>query len=159
MIIGHLPSGYILGKAVRISSPLAMGVLILGAVFPDFDLLWFCFVDNRAIHHHRYWVHAPGFWALVTLALLPLLWWAGQKARKLWALFVMGTLLHCLLDTLTGGIMWGWPFNTELIHLITVQPTQSHWILSFVFHWTFLLEILLWIVAGWLLLHPRPADG
>ncbi|MGB0968724.1 MAG: metal-dependent hydrolase, partial [Halocynthiibacter sp.] len=72
MITAHLPSGYLLAKLTR-TPRLLMPFAILGAVLPDFDMFWFHLVDNRAFHHHKYWVHVPGFWlpvAVFTLAFL-----------------------------------------------------------------------------------------
>jgi hypothetical protein len=51
--------------------------------------------------------------------------------------------------------MWLAPLNTELVELVTVQPTHSHWILSFLLHWTFLFEVLIWIFALYLYLKGK----
>ena len=147
MIIGHLPSGYILGRAFGFGTQVLMGAVVLGAVFPDFDLLFFYLVDNRAFHHHKYWVHAPGFWVLTSLIVALALAWLYRPALPLFGAFVAGNLLHTLLDSIAGGIMWRWPFSTNLVSLVTVQPTHSHFVLSFMAHWTFWLEIALWLVA------------
>jgi inner membrane protein len=147
MIIGHLPSGYLLGRVLRVGAPVLMFAVILGAIFPDFDLLFFYLVDDRGLHHHRYWVHAPGFWVLVSLVVAPLLWWVSRPMLALFAAFVAGNFLHVVLDTITGGIMWLWPYSTNLLSLMTVRPTHSHFVLSYMAHWTFWLEIALWISA------------
>ncbi|MEM7440904.1 MAG: hypothetical protein AAF393_14995, partial [Pseudomonadota bacterium] len=89
------------------------------------------------------------------LGLAPVLWWLERQIQKLWALFLAGIALHCLLDTLTGGIMWAWPISGDLINLITVPATQSHWLLSFLVHWTFLAELAISAVAGALLWRAR----
>lgn len=147
MIVGHLPSGYILGRVLGVGTPALMLACVTGAVFPDFDLLFFYLVDDRAIHHHRYWVHAPGFWLIASVVIAPILWFTSRKLLTLFAAFFAGNFFHVLLDSITGEIMWGWPFSTELLSLITVQPTHSHFVLSFMAHWTFWLEIALWAVA------------
>jgi inner membrane protein len=61
--------------------------------------------------------------------------------------FFAAILLHLCLDTIGGGIMWAAPFNDHLYTLVTVPPTQSHWIASFILHWTFLLELIIWSVG------------
>lgn len=155
MITGHFPSGYILGRSLRLGSPALMGAAMLGAVFPDFDLLFFYLVDDRAIHHHRYWVHAPGFWLLVSLVVAPVLYRLSKPALALFGAFVAGNLLHTLLDSIAGGIMWFWPFSSDLISLVTVQPTHSHFVLSFMAHWTFLLEVAMWVLAAVLFWRAR----
>lgn len=69
MIIGHLASGYVYSKLL--SSRLAshgfatksvMIAGIVGAIAPDFDMLYFYLVDNRQHHHHSYWSHFPIVW-------------------------------------------------------------------------------------------------
>jgi inner membrane protein len=152
MIIAHLPSGYILARAATLRQALVVSAALLGSIFPDLDLLWFFLVDGGSIHHHRYWMHAPGFWLAVGLVLLPLV-------RKLWPArftaalaFCAAIFLHLVLDTLAGGIMWLWPFSGELFTLVTIPATQAHWLLSFVLHWTFLAELAITACAGWLYL-------
>jgi hypothetical protein len=150
MLVAHLPAGYILGRAFGARRGAVMAAALAGSVLPDFDLFWFYVIDDRAIHHHCYWVHAPGFWAAVAVASLPLLRWA---APALWwpALAFFGSLLvHVLGDSIGGGIMWLWPLDDRLLSLVTVPATQAHWVASFVLHWTFLLELGVIGVAGWL---------
>ncbi|GLQ34865.1 metal-dependent hydrolase [Amylibacter marinus] len=157
MITAHLPSGYVLGRVLGANASLAMGVVVLGAIFPDFDLAWFYWVDERAFHHHRYWVHAPWFWVMVGIIGVPTLAMISRKVLRLGLLFMCGVFLHILLDSIAGGIMWLWPWVGTLYQLVTVQPTHSHFILSFMAHWTFLLEIAIWVTAL-LLIWPR-ANG
>ena len=149
MLTAHLPSGYCLGKINGWRGP-GFAAAIVGAVLPDVDLLFFYFVDERAIHHHRYWVHVPFFWAVIASVTLPAVW--TSRFRPVAIAFFAAILMHLLLDSIGGGIMWLAPFNTELVELVTVRPTQSHWILSFLLHWTFLFEILIWLLAGYLYL-------
>lgn len=152
MIIAHLPSGYLLARLVRQARGLPLAALLAGAVFPDIDLVWFYLVDHRAVHHHRYWLHAPGFWLIVAAVALPLLrLWAPRFVLPA-ALFVAAVFLHLVLDTLAGSIMWGWPFSTRLFALVEVPPVaQGHWIVAFLTHWTFLAEIALTLGAALLL--------
>ena len=154
MITAHLPSGYIVGRILP-AAPLVLPMAILGGVFPDFDLIWFYLIDDRAIHHHRYWVHAPAFWVLTSI---PTLFIAKQIVPKHFAAvvaFLVAIGIHILLDTIAGDIMWLWPFSNELFHLITVEAKYSHWILNFIFHPVFLLEILIWVCAGYLFFGTR----
>ena len=149
MLTAHLPSGYCLGKIKGWCGPV-FAAAIVGAVLPDIDLLFFYFVDDRAIHHHRYWVHVPFFWAVIASITLPAV--GSSRFRPVAIAFFAAILMHLLLDSIGGGIMWLAPFNTELVELVTVQPTHSHWILSFLLHWTFLFEVLTWILAAYLYL-------
>jgi hypothetical protein len=152
MLTAHLPSGYVLARAlpsVRWGQPAAL----LGAVFPDFDMFWFYLVDDRAVHHHRYWVHVPLFWAVAAAVALPLLWRTAWRGAAL--VFLAAILLHLLLDSIGGGILWGAPFSDHLFALVEVPATQSHWVWSFVLHWTFLPEIAIWLAAAVLLVRRR----
>lgn len=67
MFIAHIPTG--LGLARIISGrPLDLSiavVAIIGAIFPDFDLIRFYLFDNHQRHHHDYWTHIPGIWLLI----------------------------------------------------------------------------------------------
>ncbi|MFN0116257.1 MAG: metal-dependent hydrolase [Paracoccaceae bacterium] len=139
MLTAHLPSGYLLARGFRLCGRLALGTALLRAVFPDFDMIAFHLIDDRAIHHHRYWFHIPLFWTAVAAVALPVVW------RTTWrlpgAVFFAGVFLHLFLDTISGGIMWGAPFSDHLFAFVTVPPVYGNWVTNFVLHWTFLLEI------------------
>lgn len=154
MLTAHLPSGYVLWRSlprVKWGMPAALA----GAVFPDLDMLWFHFVDDRAFHHHYYWVHVPLFWLAVAAVVLPLVWRTVWRGAAL--VFLAAVFLHLLLDTIAGGILWGAPVSDHLFALVEVPPTQGTWVWSFVLHWTFLLEVAVWIAAMALILRRRRA--
>lgn len=154
MLTAHLPSGYVLWRSlprVKWGMPAALA----GAVFPDLDMIWFHFVDNRAFHHHYYWVHVPLFWLAVAAVVLPLVWRTVWRGAAL--VFLAAVFLHLLLDTIAGGILWGAPVSDHLFALVEVPPTQGTWVWSFVLHWTFLLEVAVWIAAMALILRRRRA--
>jgi hypothetical protein len=157
MLTAHLPSGYVLGRLLPKTIAHAMPVALVGAVVPDLDMIWFHLVDNGAIHHHRYWVHVPAFWIVTAAVALPLAWRFGRLGAAL--VFFAAILMHLLLDTISGGILWGAPFSDHLFALVTVPADYSHWIISFVLHWTFAAELVVWAVALilWLTRH-RPAQ-
>lgn len=154
MLIAHLPSGYLLARATAAKGRL-MGAALVGSVVPDLDMLWFHLVDHGPLHHHRYWVHAPGFWLILAVLALPLIRWRAPALFAPASIFLTAILLHLSLDSLGGGIMWGWPFSTRLHQLVTVPATHSHWVLSFLLHWTFLAELGITALAAFLWL-KRP---
>ena len=132
--------------------PLAQAALIIGSVAPDLDLLRFYFIDNQHIHHHEYLTHRPILWAGIALAAL--VFWRFRAARlTVW--LSVGALLHLVLDTFLGKINWNWPWGQFGGPLIVVPATQSHWILSFVLHWTFLPEVVICAMALWVYLRRR----
>ena len=141
MIIGHLPAGYLAAVGLSRFLPsraLFLGVVI-GAVLPDIDMVWFLLVDS-SYHHHALLPHRPIVWALVLGAGLAL-------GRRFVTGVGLGGLLHVALDTTLGQIAWGWPFSERYWTLIEVQPTHSHYLLSFANHWTFQVEIALLTAA------------
>jgi inner membrane protein len=46
-----------------------------------------------------------------------------------------------------GGISWLYPFVDYDLSLFTVPATRDFWVWSFVFHWSFLLEITIVVAA------------
>lgn len=152
MLTAHRPSGYVPWRAlprVKWGLPAALA----GAVFPDLDMIWFHFVDHRAFHHHSYWMHIPLSWLLVSAGLLPLVWrtaWRGAALVLLGAVF-----LHLILDSIPGGILRGSPVSDHLSALVEVPATLDNWVWSLVLHWTFLLEVAIWLAAGLLLATGR----
>lgn len=104
-------------------------------------MLFFYFDGQRAIHHHRYWVHDPVLGAVVACEVLALLWRSPYRTVALAC--SAHILLHLLLDSICGGIIWPAPFNTELWALVSVPACQSKLILWFALHWRFVLETLL----------------
>lgn len=146
MITAHLPSGIVLGKLLP-KHPWVFSAAILGAVLPDFDLIWFYFVDDRAFHHHKYWVHAPAFWAVIALITLPAVNMFARRVFSVLIAFFLGLFVHICLDSIAGDIMWAWPFSDKLYHLVSVSARYDNWILNFVLHPVFLLEISIWCWA------------
>ncbi len=141
MFIGHLPGGYLAARALwgRNQRTLIIATMV-GAVLPDIDMLWFHLVDQGAVHHHTYFTHRPALWACIALL--------GLLLRKNIVLALgLGGLVHMLLDSIVGAIAWGWPFTDAANPLVTVPATHKNWIMSFLTHWTFLVEIGLTLVA------------
>ncbi len=143
MIIGHIPANYLAAVFTSRFTPskaVFTGILI-AAVIPDLDILWFYLVDNRGHHHHSYLTHRPALWAL-TLGV-------GYLAKRPFLIGLgIGGLVHVALDTTLGEIAWAWPLSDHAAPFIVVQPTHSHFLLSFMAHWTFLIEIMLWVIAA-----------
>jgi inner membrane protein len=149
MIIGHLPAGYLLTRRL---DPRLVGWGLLGSVLPDFDLFYFYLVDGRSRSHHAYWPHLPAYWlaaALLLALLAPLL------RRRAWlavpAVLVANSLVHLALDTIAGGIRWLYPWSLDYVRLTVVPARFDWWLMSFIFHWTFLLDLALcaWAWREW----------
>ena len=49
--------------------------------------------------------------------------------------------MHLILDTVTGGIAWLYPFSDGLFVLLRPIRRFDWWVWNFVCHWTFSFEI------------------
>lgn len=147
MFIGHLPGAYLVFRAAAPNlGKLAFAAAMIGAVAPDIDMLWFYFVDDRGHHHHSYLTHRPIIWAGILFAGLLLRPCAARSGTFL-TFFGAGGLVHLKLDSITGAVAWLWPFSDATYPLVVVQATHPHWILSFLHHWTFKIELVIAAVA------------
>ncbi|MDX8541920.1 metal-dependent hydrolase [Mesorhizobium abyssinicae] len=153
MLIAHLPSGYILGSFARRQWREMSGVVtaaMIGSVIPDVDMLYFHFIDGRHIHHHAYITHWPLFWAATGILSLSAARLLGWPRPALIGIFFAGAMLHMVLDTVASPISWLMPFDRHAFEFVAVPATYGNWVLSFVLHWTFGLELLICAWALWL---------
>ncbi|WP_337267583.1 metal-dependent hydrolase [Oryzifoliimicrobium ureilyticus] len=148
MLIAHLPAGFIVGRFAkgRTSAPGMVPAAMIGSIVPDLDIFYF-YLFNSRIHHHAFFMHWPLFWlvlAAITLALI-----AGIDRRWLPAgfIFFFATLLHMVMDTVAAPLFWLAPFSSRAFQMVEVPANYSHWIISFMLHWTFLLELTICAVA------------
>ena len=147
MLIAHLPAGYLVARASQVPVAVFWG-FVVGSVLPDVDMLWFLFVDHGSVHHHSYLTHRPLIWMVLTIV--------GVLAESRVIMGIgAGALFHLLLDSIAGQIAWAWPFSHATVTLVEVPATQSHWILSFMMHWTFAVELGLCALALWVLMRKR----
>ena len=155
MITAHLPAGYITGRCLATAGPIVT-VAVIGGILPDLDLIWFYLVDHRTLHHHHYWVHVPAFWGLIALLFVAVQKWLPSLWKSCGWAFFLAIFVHLILDTVAGDIKWLWPRSDQFFHLVAVPARFDNWILNFVLHPVFLLEIAIWAVAISLWLR-RPA--
>jgi len=125
MFIAHLPAGYLLAKLFKIeqtketlSEKTIISLALIGSVLPDFDLIYFYLFDNRQHLHHSYWTHIPVYWVLIYVSAMTL-----SQIIKHKKLFYISTILFCciilhlILDTMVGGILWLYPFSKDSVSL------------------------------------------
>ena len=159
MLTAHLPAGYVAAKLLfpRLATqgapfrPFLIAAL-LGAVAPDFDLLYFYLIDERQHLHHTFWPHFPILWLI--LLLVSTAWLYFVRARQYAALAVIFTangMIHMVLDTVVGNIWWFAPFVNQPYSLFTVTARYSPWWLNYIIHWTygFELAIIVWAIYLW----------
>lgn len=175
MFIAHGPSGYILSSLVLnrahivpVSAVAVIASAVLGAVAPDFDLLYYHFIDADQTHHHRYFSHWPIFWlGLIALSSIICALWKHSAPVFLALVFSLGGFLHIILDSFVGDIWWFAPFLDKPFALFTVTARFKPWWLSFFLHWSFAAELIICLWAYILCRHhqsqprggPEPADG
>lgn len=155
MFIAHLPAGYLLSRRLaprpswRDIPPFRLMMAgLIGSVFPDIDWLWDLFVDHGMRHHHTYPTHLPLVWLTVLAVALPLLRLSGKRVAFALAVFFSANVFtHLLLDSVAGDIWWLWPFVDKPYALVKVPPLYHPWILSFVLHWSFGLELAIGLAA------------
>lgn len=150
MFIAHLPAGYLLThwlqKKFRTNRFLWVG--LAASVFPDIDMLYFYFVDDRQTLHHHYWTHLPLVWfALWAICACVSLLQKNRVALLVTTIIFANIIAHFLLDSIVGGIAWLYPFFEYDVILVSVPAQYDFWVWSFVFHWTFLLEIVILAAA------------
>lgn len=166
MIVAHLPAGYIAAKLLfprlRVQGapfrPFLIAAL-LGAVAPDFDLLYFPLFAPQQFKHHALWPHFPILWG--SLLLGSIIWLRMARPGKyapLAAVFAFDGLVHMVLDTIIGSIWWFAPFVDQPYAFFTIPVRYHPWWLNHIFHWTFIFEltIVAWAIYLW---RHKPEGG
>ena len=158
MIIAHLPAGYIVSKLLvrrfeifNISETTFLWVGVIGAFFPDFDMLYFHLVDHRQHHHHTYITHYPILWLMLLTGSALWLHYAKTKTRAAYAtIFSLNGFIHMFLDTIVGDIWWLAPWVDKPFAFFTVPALYKPWWLNFILHWSFALELVILAYAIYL---------
>lgn len=158
MFIAHIPSSYLctswliekwnIHEKIGLTKVSIISIALIMAITPDFDLLYFYLIDHRQHNHHTYWTHLPFFWLLL-LGVPALIFFITKKQKLLWLtlLIEINIILHLILDTHLGRIQWLYPMSEHAVYLLDVPAIHKNWIWNFVFHWTFLFELLLTSLA------------
>ena len=157
MLVAHMPAGYITAKALKKESkPAHIIASLLFSIWPDLDLLYFYIFDKTKTFHHTYFTHLPVALLAALIVTLPLFRLKFfEKIKVYYILFFTNWLIHLILDTFTGGIMWFYPFDKTLVLFIKIPAVYKSWILSFITHWSFGIEILIIAVSVILLVKTK----
>lgn len=156
MIVGHLPAGYLVSEllvkhvpTLNLKEAHVVSAGMLGAVAPDVDLLYFYLIDNRQHHHHLYYPHLPVVWAVLLGLSVGWLLFSRRKTLAVLAFaFSLNGMIHMVLDTIAGDIWWLKPWVDLPFVLVTVPARFQPWWLNFVLHWTFMLDLVVLLLAG-----------
>ena len=155
MFIAHMPAGFLLSRYLlkgERDEPSYIKYLLIGliaSIAPDFDLAYFHLIDARQHPHHSYWTHIPIFWVgIYTLLVYPVYKWLGRTGVKLLSMFLLCGLLHMSLDSVASGIKWLYPIDKSYFGLWRIPSVYEWWVANYLFHWTFLLELLITSTAA-----------
>lgn len=159
MFIAHLPAGYLWTKAyLKQSDALALtsvmrrrliGLGLVASVLPDLDVVYFYLWDGRQHHHHSYVSHLPIWWFVAwgLVTILSKIFQFSLPLRTAFNVVFSNGILHLVLDTVAGDIRWLYPFAMDYISLFSPPAVHEWWILNFILHWTFLIEIAVCLAA------------
>jgi hypothetical protein len=153
VFIAHLPAGYLLSRFISRGRPGQSGAILatgmICSVLPDFDLAYFYLVDGRRTPHHDYWTHTPLFWLVLAACLALVLTLSGRRSQLiLVGVGLANVMLHLLMDSIAADIRWLYPFSDLRFNLVHVQALYKPWYLNFIFHWTFVAELLIVLSAA-----------
>ena len=152
MIIAHLPAGYLLTKILSAKFPAARArslwcCALAASVLPDIDIIWFHLAGG--LRNHRYYpTHWPLTWLALALVAMVLLLIIKKRELLIYPLAALANvMLHLLLDILAGPVLYVAPLSWEKIQLIRVPAVYDWWVWNFIRHWTFQLELMIWVTA------------
>ena len=152
MLIAHLPAGYLttkcLQKCTKTRNHLWIG--LVASVIPDLDLLYFYLIDNRQTNHHDYLTHLPVFWGVLlfySVAIVHLFIKNKKPAYVILLIFYGNIFIHMALDSFAGYISWFYPFFYMKANVVEVPATYDWWVWSFVLHWSFIVELIIFGAA------------
>ena len=155
MLIAHIPSGYIIAKIFKQEKKSVVVSSLIFSVWPDLGLIYFYLFDSSVSHRH-FFPHLPIVMVSAFFITLPLYRTkVFEKIRIYYVLFFVNWLVHLILDTFTERIFWLYPLSNHGFQLIEVPAVFSHWIISFVLHWSFAVELAIAAFALILFLRIR----
>ena len=165
MIIGHLPGGFLITySALRKhrQAPYYLILLLAGmvaSIVPDLDLFYHHLVDHRQHGHHSYWTHIPIYWLGIYLSfLLPARVLNAKRVELLLHVVFLALMSHMLLDSITSGIKWLYPFNNGyhgLWRLWIVPARYDWWVMNYLLHWIFIYELALLTTSLFILVRDK----
>ncbi|MEM7466193.1 MAG: metal-dependent hydrolase, partial [Pseudomonadota bacterium] len=115
--------------------------------------------DNRAHPHHSYWTHIPIYWVTIHAAFSVIFCTLFRPLINLAHIFFVAIYVHLALDTLVGGILWLYPASSKYIHFFDVPSIFNWWVMNFILHWTFLIELALVGIAIFVMIRTRISKG
>jgi hypothetical protein len=72
-------------------------------------------------------------------------WRHDRRFLAVTTVFCASAMLHLVFDTLTGKVYWFLPLSTAGVNVFKVADVHVWWVKNYLYHWTFLFEI---VIAG-----------
>ncbi len=148
MLFAHLPAGYLIADRMsmgRTNRRVLMATGLVASVLPDFDMFWFHFVNGRQNVHHEFLFHWPLFWMALAVIAWP---FRSRLPKGIIPVALASVMLHLLLDSIAGHIMWLAPFSDWTLNLVEVPARYDWWVWSFMTHWVFAAELAIIFAAA-----------
>lgn len=170
---GHLAAGFLASKAVLnifypdLPNEQLIRLLWWGIFFsfaPDLDNFvafikvkaWWYKPSVDSSIHRQFYSHVPLLWLLASLLIFSL--GRSDYARHFAIMVLVGSWTHFILDSIEYGVMWLWPFNSEVWALrnrgakrtIVGKNFLDYWqnmLKAYAQSWTFKAEIVILIFA------------
>jgi len=158
MFIGHPAAGYVwtrfllkkgvLNGSAGIEYHACLLLGLISSVLPDFDLLYFFFIDFKKHTHHTFLPHIPAFWVIIAIiSMLLCIIFKNRQLKKVSLIIISNVVIHLLLDTISGGIYWLYPFSGQECTVFEIRTKYDMWVLNYFLHWSFVGEVIL-VMAG-----------
>jgi len=156
MIFSHAPAGFLVAYftrkywAQKLSEKQINYLYFLGAIFgifPDIDVFYFYFFD-ATLRHREFITHS----LILYLLILIVLYFIAKIIKSgfvkaLNFVFFFAVLSHLILDSLTAGIMWIYPFSHYTYGLLNFNFLANSFYGHYVFYIDMFFEIIILILA------------
>lgn len=164
MIFSHAPAGFLVTYATKkiwdknLTKRQTLWIFIIGtfsAILPDFDVLYFYLFKADSTHRELF---THSFFIYLVIALIIFL--VGfllkkQFIKSISIVFFFSILSHLLLDSLTAGVLWLYPFNNYLYGLLSISCMNDGFYGQNLFVFTLSVEVLMFVLLFNLIAHIK----
>lgn len=156
MIFSHAPAGFIATFATRYfwnkkltkkQTYILYLIGIIAGIFPDIDVIYY-YLINASTRHRELITHSPFFYILIWIILYIIAYLTKKQILKSLGLIIFtSSLSHFILDSITTGIPWFYPFSTRTWGLLNLPWFNFQFIYEHLFIFIFSIEALIFLIA------------